>query len=251
MQQHTYHAIQGGRLLTRNCDFRLHVMRPAPSAGRVGDTADSESLPGRMARRHNDTHPYRHLYGTDYVERCKEISKLMKISDKLGILNYERYQSFSTPFTNDNALPCIFSFKGDVYEGEFEVADGGKRLVRKGTGRFTSGSDGREYEGGFADDLESGVGTCTFPDGSQYQGEWALGKAEGTGFTVSKPRQVTTGDGDGGGGTNAIAVMWDERSGGRASGGGGRELIRALALANTEIVGGGVGDGCGGRAGGG
>lgn len=46
-----------------------------------------------------------------------EISKLMKISEKLGELNYQRYQDFSTPFTSKNARPCIFTFKGDVYDG--------------------------------------------------------------------------------------------------------------------------------------
>ncbi len=46
-----------------------------------------------------------------------DISKLMKVSDKLGELNYQRYQQFNTPFTEKNARPCIFTFKGDVYDG--------------------------------------------------------------------------------------------------------------------------------------
>jgi len=48
---------------------------------------------------------------------AKNLSKLMSISDKLGQLNYERYQQFKTPFTAKNARPCIFTFKGDVYDG--------------------------------------------------------------------------------------------------------------------------------------
>ncbi|MDG1286745.1 MAG: peroxide stress protein YaaA [Rickettsiales bacterium] len=48
---------------------------------------------------------------------ANDMSALMKISEKLGTLNYDRYQSFQTPFTKDNARPCIFSFKGDVYDG--------------------------------------------------------------------------------------------------------------------------------------
>ncbi|MGB1539464.1 MAG: peroxide stress protein YaaA, partial [Rickettsiales bacterium] len=35
-----------------------------------------------------------------------DIGKLMKISDKLAALNYERFQHFSTPFTPDNAKPA-------------------------------------------------------------------------------------------------------------------------------------------------
>ncbi len=51
------------------------------------------------------------------TKSAEDISQLMKISEKLGCLNHERYQGFQTPFTKDNARPCIFSFKGDVYDG--------------------------------------------------------------------------------------------------------------------------------------
>lgn len=47
----------------------------------------------------------------------KDISKLMGISDKLSELNFDRFQSFSTPFTPKNAKPALTYFKGDVYEG--------------------------------------------------------------------------------------------------------------------------------------
>ncbi len=47
----------------------------------------------------------------------KDISKLMSLSDKLSQLNFQRYQTFKTPFTNDNAKQAIFAFKGDVYDG--------------------------------------------------------------------------------------------------------------------------------------
>ncbi len=45
------------------------------------------------------------------------IKSLMKLSDKLTNLNYERYQRFSTPFTPANSRPAIFAFKGDTYVG--------------------------------------------------------------------------------------------------------------------------------------
>jgi len=51
-----------------------------------------------------------------------EIAKLMAVSDKIAQLNVARYQSFSTPFTEKNARPALFAFKGDVYRG-LAVAD--------------------------------------------------------------------------------------------------------------------------------
>ena len=42
------------------------------------------------------------------MERCQEltpadIASLMKLSDKLAVLNFDRYQAFETPFTKKNA----------------------------------------------------------------------------------------------------------------------------------------------------
>lgn len=47
----------------------------------------------------------------------QDISKLMSISDKLGALNYDRFQSWQTPFTKTNAKQAVLAFKGDVYTG--------------------------------------------------------------------------------------------------------------------------------------
>jgi cytoplasmic iron level regulating protein YaaA (DUF328/UPF0246 family) len=46
-----------------------------------------------------------------------KVSELMKISDKLGDLNYGRYLSWSQPFDVDNAKQAVLAFKGDVYTG--------------------------------------------------------------------------------------------------------------------------------------
>ena len=46
-----------------------------------------------------------------------ELSSLMNISPKLATLNHERYQSWSLPFSEDNARPALLAFKGDVYTG--------------------------------------------------------------------------------------------------------------------------------------
>lgn len=47
----------------------------------------------------------------------KELSSLMKISDNLANLNYERIRAFELPFTTENARPAVFAFSGDVYVG--------------------------------------------------------------------------------------------------------------------------------------
>lgn len=49
--------------------------------------------------------------------RREDLSALMKISDKLAKLNYQRYQDFETPFSLENAKQALLVFKGDVYKG--------------------------------------------------------------------------------------------------------------------------------------
>lgn len=51
----------------------------------------------------------------DYSAR--RLSSLMKISPQLGALNRERFSSWHTPFTKENAKQALFAFKGDVYVG--------------------------------------------------------------------------------------------------------------------------------------
>lgn len=56
-----------------------------------------------------------------------KLSDLMGISDKLGTLNYDRYQSWDLPFDKEAARQALFAFKGDVYIGldaySFDTAD--------------------------------------------------------------------------------------------------------------------------------
>jgi hypothetical protein len=56
-----------------------------------------------------------------------DVSALMHISDKLGSLNYDRFQSWSQPFNSDNAKQALLAFRGDVYAGidadSFSAAD--------------------------------------------------------------------------------------------------------------------------------
>jgi hypothetical protein len=46
-----------------------------------------------------------------------KIGDLMKISDALSQLNYERNQRWETPFTKENAKQAIYSFTGAVFQG--------------------------------------------------------------------------------------------------------------------------------------
>ena len=47
----------------------------------------------------------------------EELSELMGISQKLALLNYQRYRQWKTPFTPENAKQALLAFRGDVYEG--------------------------------------------------------------------------------------------------------------------------------------
>lgn len=47
----------------------------------------------------------------------KDLSTLMKISDKLSDLNWQRNQDWALPFTPENARQAVFVFNGDVYSG--------------------------------------------------------------------------------------------------------------------------------------
>ncbi len=70
----------------------------------------------------NFTQPDFLEHSQELVSKLKELSTsrlqtLMKVSDKLGELNYNRYQRFATPFTKNNARPTITAFRGDTYVG--------------------------------------------------------------------------------------------------------------------------------------
>jgi len=47
----------------------------------------------------------------------QDVCNLMGLSDKLGALNYERFQEWSAPFNEQNARQAVLAFKGDVYQG--------------------------------------------------------------------------------------------------------------------------------------
>ena len=56
-----------------------------------------------------------------------DISELMKVSEKIAALNFQRFVDWRTPFTEKNAKQALFAFQGDVYTGmaaeQFSLAD--------------------------------------------------------------------------------------------------------------------------------
>lgn len=47
----------------------------------------------------------------------QDLQDLMKVSEKIATLNFERFHAFQTPFTTDNAKAAGLTFAGDVYTG--------------------------------------------------------------------------------------------------------------------------------------
>jgi len=51
------------------------------------------------------------------LKKPSDLSSLMRISEKLADLNWQRNHAWETPFTKKNARPAVFMFSGDVYTG--------------------------------------------------------------------------------------------------------------------------------------
>lgn len=68
------------------------------------------------------TQPTLLQHSEELIQRCRQLSpqqigSLMKISDKLSGLNADRFASWQSPFTVDNARQALLAFNGDVYAG--------------------------------------------------------------------------------------------------------------------------------------
>ena len=57
------------------------------------------------------------LLGIMKQKTAQDLEELMKISQKLGLLNYGRYQSFALPFQAKNSSSVLYTFAGDTYVG--------------------------------------------------------------------------------------------------------------------------------------
>ena len=50
-------------------------------------------------------------------QSAADLSKLMKLSDKLSELNFERNQQWKAKPGPDKTKPAVYAFQGDVYQG--------------------------------------------------------------------------------------------------------------------------------------
>lgn len=71
---------------------------------------------------HTHTHPRQIKQSEILIDILKsktqnELAQLMSISAKLAKLNFDRFQTFTTPFNLTNTKQAILAFKGDVYTG--------------------------------------------------------------------------------------------------------------------------------------
>ncbi len=72
-----------------------------------------------------------------------QLSKLMKISDKLAQLNWKRNQNWKLPCTPKNARPAVFTFNGTVYDGLDAYSMSSKNIEKlQNTLRILSGQYG-------------------------------------------------------------------------------------------------------------
>ena len=58
-----------------------------------------------------------------------DLQRLMKLSDKLTELNFQRFKAFAPPFTPSNAKQAVLAFNGDTYIGLEAASLGEEDLV--------------------------------------------------------------------------------------------------------------------------
>lgn len=89
----------------------LLVLSPAKSLDFVTPpTVSDHSQPACLAESERLMAPLRKLSPAD-------LAGLMGISDKLAVLNANRFAEWKPPFTPDNAKQAVLAFDGDVYDG--------------------------------------------------------------------------------------------------------------------------------------
>ena len=87
------------------------IISPAKSLNHDKSLPTSDfSLPGFL----NESKSINNVLKT---KNPKHLKDLMKISDKIAELNWNRNINFKIPFNSDNARPALFTFDGDVYSG--------------------------------------------------------------------------------------------------------------------------------------
>ncbi len=89
----------------------LMLLSPAKSLVEGSAVAD---VPATQPAMLDDTET---LMKTTRRLTAPKLQELMGISDKLAVLNRQRFRDWTTPFTADNARQAVLTFAGDVYRG--------------------------------------------------------------------------------------------------------------------------------------
>ena len=93
----------------------------------------------------------------------------------------EEWKTSSRGFTGQGTA---FYDNKDIYEGDF--VDG----IRSGTGVYRYDKTGHRYEGGWEENVKSGIGKMIYNGVGEYHGYWENGRRHGEGMFTYK----TTGD---------------------------------------------------------
>ncbi|OQR90289.1 hypothetical protein ACHHYP_05648 [Achlya hypogyna] len=100
-----------------------------------------------------------------------------------SVLDFWRYQYEPAPDMSRFEKIRTFEYpNGDVYIGELDPDTD----IRRGLGRCTY-SDGRVYEGHWADDTLDGAGVMNYANGDVYDGSWLRGMRDGQGKLTMAP----------------------------------------------------------------
>jgi len=88
----------------------LIVISPSKTLDFSSNTFDTHTLPRQLKQSQE-------LINITKQMSAEDLSALMKISNKLGQLNWQRFQDFTQPFQLSNSKQALLAFKGDVYAG--------------------------------------------------------------------------------------------------------------------------------------
>jgi len=77
---------------------------------------ENDTLSGHFTQSDFLDHSQELINTTRKLSRA-QIQSLMKLSDKLTELNFNRYQNYTSPFSLSNAKQAAYAFKGDTYVG--------------------------------------------------------------------------------------------------------------------------------------
>jgi cytoplasmic iron level regulating protein YaaA (DUF328/UPF0246 family) len=99
----------------------------------ITSPAKSLNLDGFFPKGYDSTAPFlaeaKSIASFCQSKSTAELKQLLKVSDKLTTLNFERYQDWHEAHTEENSRPALFTFKGDVFRQLELDTYGGEEFV--------------------------------------------------------------------------------------------------------------------------